>query len=61
MKILLIDYARDDRGGTLVEYAIIIFILSIALYAAFLSLGKNISTTGTDAAIPISSGNSLLK
>jgi pilus assembly protein Flp/PilA len=51
-----LDFYRDTRGLTIVEYAVAGALIAAAVVAAFLLLGGNISTEITDLANTVSGG-----
>jgi Flp pilus assembly pilin Flp len=48
---------RDRRGATMVEYGAIVACVLVAGYAAFKTLGSNVSTTVNSAATDIGGGS----
>ena len=48
---------RDDEGATLVEYALIVALVSVAAIAALTLLGQNANTTLNNVAAKIANGN----
>ena len=50
MKSILVDFATDDRGLTMVEYAIAGALVAAAVVAAFTGLGTAVVTQITNLA-----------
>ena len=48
---------RDDEGATLVEYALIVALVSVAAIAALTLLGGNANNTLSNVAVKLSTGN----
>ncbi len=51
----LLAVLNDEDGASLVEYALIVALVSVAAIAALSTLGKNASTTLSSAAASMSS------
>ena len=43
-------FVRDRRGATMVEYAILLFLILVIAAVVYKSVGKSVSTAGTSAA-----------
>ena len=41
---------RDEEGATMVEYAILLFLILVIAAVVYKSVGKSVSTAGTSAA-----------
>ena len=48
---------RDEEGATLVEYALIVALVSVAAIAALTLLGQNANTSLNNVAAKIANGN----
>jgi len=53
MKVLCLNYFRDDTGATAIEYGLIAALIAVALITGFTALGGSISGlfTGVDSDI----------
>jgi pilus assembly protein Flp/PilA len=47
MKTLLVQFLRDDRGATAIEYGLIAAGISVAIIAVVQGLGSKLNTTFT--------------
>lgn len=45
MKKLIKDFCRNEQGGSMVEYALVLALVAIAAIAVLTNLGTKVSTT----------------
>jgi pilus assembly protein Flp/PilA len=48
---------RDDRGASLVEYALLLALIALVCIAALTLLGENVATEYNDAGVSVANAN----
>lgn len=57
MRELLVAFAKDEEGATVIEYALLAFLLSVFIIGALTSIGSTIGTTFDTTANSLKTAN----